>query len=154
RPLGVVTRRVRLAAVPVDAGQLHGAREHGLAEGRAGQGGGVEAGKGMEGIALDPGALHRGIQERQVKGGVVPDQDRPAAAMRADRGSDLAEQALQGIGLVDGWSQRMPWIDARDLQRGGIEPRTFKWLHMVGMRRAAAYAAIRADFNDHSGDLE
>src|SRR5690606_31798765 len=46
--LGIVDGRVRLGAVPCEAGGLHGTREHGLAVGHAAQGDGVEHAEGVE----------------------------------------------------------------------------------------------------------
>jgi hypothetical protein len=107
---------MRLATVEIDAGQLRGAGQHGLAQRGACQGHGVQARERMEGVALDAGAFHRGVQESQIERGVVADQDRAAAAMRADGGADLAEDALQRIGFVQRRPQRMPGIDAIDFQ--------------------------------------
>ena len=94
----------------------------------------------MEGIALDAGAFHCGIEESQVEGCVVADENRSPAAVRADGGADLAEQPLQRVTLRNGRPQRMPRIDAVDLERHRIESRALEGLHVKAMRRAAADA--------------
>ena len=55
------------------------ARQHGLPEGDAGQRRGVEARERVKRIALDVGARDRRVQECEIEGCVVTDQDRARA---------------------------------------------------------------------------
>ncbi len=70
----------------------------------------------MEWIALDAGAFHRGIEEPEVKGRVVTHEDRAPAAMRADGGAHFTKHRLQCHLFVNCRPQRVPGIDAVDLQ--------------------------------------
>ncbi len=77
----------------------------------------------MEWIALEAVRSTAAFRKRQIESRVVAHEDGPPAAMGADGGADLAEHALQRIGLVDGRPQRMPGVDAVDLQRRRIPMR-------------------------------
>src|SRR5215472_8849529 len=92
----------------------------------------------MEGIALDVGARHRGVEEGEVEGGVVADENRAAAAAGAHRVADLAEDPLQRVALRDRRAQRVMRIDAGHRERLRVEARTRKGLHVKVMRRATA----------------
>src|SRR5580658_3343435 len=107
----------------------------------------------MKRIALGAGAQHRGIEERQIEGGVVSDQHGAPASVAADRAAYGAKDALQRVALVDGGAQRMPWIDFVDQQRRRVEARVLERSHVVGMRLAAMQTAVWVDVDQHPGDL-
>ena len=67
----------------------------------AAQRGRVETRERMEGIALDAGALHGRVEEPEVERGVVADENRAPAAMRADRRAHFANMRLQRHVLVE-----------------------------------------------------
>src|SRR5205823_9130511 len=113
---------VGTARVPLEPRDGYRFGEHRLSERRTGEGGGVEARERMKRIALDLRARDCGVQEAQVERGVVADQDRAAAAVGAQRVTDLAEDSLQGIALRQRRTQRVKGIDARDRERGGSQP--------------------------------
>ena len=125
-----------------------------MPERRAGERRGVEAGEGMEGIALDLRACHRGVDEGQIEGRVVPDEDRTAAGVGAYRVAHLAEHPLQRVAFRQRRSQGMPGIDARDRQRCRIEPCALEGLHVEVVGRAAPQRAIAVHVDEHQGDLE
>ncbi len=88
---------MRRGGVPLQAGRQSRPHQHRLTEGDAAESGGIEAREGMERIALDLGARHRGIQEIQIEKGIVAHQHRARAIRGADGGSNFAEDALQRI---------------------------------------------------------
>ena len=108
----------------------------------------------MKGIALDLRARDCGVQEAQVEGGVVADQDRAAAAVGAQRVTDLAEDSLQGIALRQRRTQRVKGIDAGDRERGGIQPPACEGLHVEVMGGAAFQGAVAVHVDEHRRDLE
>ena len=97
---------------PCDARRLHRARQHRLPEGEPAQGRGVEGREGVEGVALERGAPDRRVQEREVEGGVVPDQHRPRASVvayrLAHRLSTFRNASRSGLALRSGWSRTIP----------------------------------------------
>ena len=73
----------------------------------------------MKRIALDVRAHHRGIQERQVEGGVVAYQHRASAAVTAYRSANRPKNALQRVVFANRGSQRMPRVDLIDRSDAG-----------------------------------
>jgi len=53
----------------------------------------------MKRIALHLGARDSGVQEAQIEGGVVANQDRTTAAIGAHRVANLPEDSLQRVTL-------------------------------------------------------
>jgi hypothetical protein len=84
----------------------------------------------------------------------VAHEDRAAAAVVADGGADFAEDALQGVGFVDGGAQRVKGVDAVHFERDGIHARAFEGLHVEGVALAAADTTVGCDIDDHGGDLQ
>jgi hypothetical protein len=133
--LGVVDRRVRVGGVPVEAGGLHGARQHGLAVGHAGQRHRVEHAEGVERVALVPTARDRRVEEVQVEVRVVADQDRALAAVLLHRRAHRREHMVQRHRFGLGEAERMIQVDAGDLQRLRVD---------LGARRRDAGARWRS----------
>src|SRR5690554_1190399 len=67
---GIVARRVGFLIVELNPRCATGASQYSLAVGQSREAGGIEAGKGVEGIALDAAALNRSIQKAVIKGGI------------------------------------------------------------------------------------
>ena len=152
--LRVVAGVVGTARVPLEPRYGDGFGEHRLSERRTGECCGVEARERMKRIALDLRARDCCVQEAQVERGVVADQDRAAAAVGTQRVTDLAEDPLQGIALRQRRTQRVKGIDARDRERGGIEPPAFERLDVEVMSGAAFQAAVAVHVDEHRRDLE
>ena len=112
--LCVVAGVVCAARVPFEAGDGDGLGEHRLPERGPGKRRRVEAGERVEGIALHVRARDGGIEESQVEGRVVADQDGAAALVGAHRVTDLAEDSLQRIPLRQRRTQRVMRVDAGD----------------------------------------
>src|SRR5690606_32437672 len=89
--LGVVTSRVRLAAIEVDTRRRAGFGEHGLAVGEPGQCRGIKTGERVKRIALHVQPRYSGVEEAQVKAGVVSDQYRALAAIGLECLADPTE---------------------------------------------------------------
>ncbi len=108
----------------------------------------------MEGIALDPAALDRGVQEAEVEKRVVADQDGPVAAVMAHRAAHLPEDTLQRVALGQRGPQRVPGIDAIDLQGGRLHVGALEGLHVVPESLARDEVAVRAGLDEHRGDFQ
>ena len=61
----------------------------------------------MEGIAPDACARDRGVQEPEVEGGVVPDEDRARALLLAHGAAHLAEDRAERVALGRGDPERV-----------------------------------------------
>ncbi|MNP18370.1 hypothetical protein D3C76_1108510 [compost metagenome] len=80
----------------------------------------------MERVALDAGAADRGIQEAEVEAAVVPDQDRPLAAVGLDGLAHAAEDLVERLLLLHRHAQRVVQLDAGELQRGRFDVGAFE----------------------------
>ena len=112
--LGVVARTVRAAGIPLKAGHAHRLGEHRLSERGSGERRRVEARERVERVALHFRARHRGIEEPEVKGGVVADEDRAPAGVIAHPVTDFSKHALQRVALRQRRPQRVIRVDAGD----------------------------------------
>ncbi len=108
----------------------------------------------MEWVALDLGAGDRGVEEPEVKGGVVAHEYRAPAAVRAHGVADLAEYALQRIAFRQRRPQRVMRVDARDRQCHRVEAAAFEGLYVEGVGGATAQRAVGVHVDEHGGDLE
>ena len=108
----------------------------------------------MEGIALHVGARHGRVEEAQIEGRVVADQDRAAAAVGAHRVADFAEDALQRVALRQRRPQRMVRVDAGDRERQRIQAGALKGLHLIVMRGATLERAVGVHVDECRRDLE
>ena len=104
---GIVERRVGLALTEADAGGFAGLGQYGLAIYQPGQGGGIEAGERVEGVAFDIGAFGCRVQKALIKKAVMPHQHRAGAAMLFDCLAHRFEHAFQGRFLGHGTPQRV-----------------------------------------------
>lgn len=77
---GVVNGRVSLARVKIDARSHHGLAQHCLSISQAAKAYGVKATERMEWVAAMATAKDCHIQKSEIKGGVMPHQDRPLAS--------------------------------------------------------------------------
>jgi len=84
----------------------------------------------------------------------VADEDRAVAALLLDLLAYLLEQRPQRLRLVDGGAQRVKRIDAGDLQRRGVEPRSRERLHDVAMPLGEREVAMRVESHEDRRDLE
>src|SRR5699024_5629269 len=117
---------MRGIAVPDYAGGNGGAAQHGLAQGHAAQGGGVEYRKWMEGAAFDAGALDGGIEKTEVEMCVVSNQDGALAICRFHARAHGRKQAREYIAFRQGGAQRVKRVDAIDFQRSLLDVGTGK----------------------------
>ena len=108
----------------------------------------------MEGIALHVGAGDRGVEEAQIEGGIVADEDRAPALVGAHRVADLAEDSLQRVAFGQRRAQRMVRIDAGDRQRRRIEARAREGLHVVVVGGTAAQRAVGVHVDEHRRNLQ
>ena len=72
---------MRFPGVPVHPGRTHRARKDGLAVDEAGESDRIKSAEGVERITFNAGSGCRRIDELEIEVGVVPDQDRLAAAV-------------------------------------------------------------------------
>src|SRR5262245_58966278 len=144
---------MRAARVPLDPHRRERARQHRLSERDAGERHRVEAAEGMKRIALDAAAGDGRVEKREIEARVVTDEDRALAVACAQRGTHLAEDALERIAFRQRRPQRMMWIDAGDLQRRRVEASARKGLYVMPHRRAAAQLAVGMHVDDDGGDL-
>ncbi|MDT4863781.1 hypothetical protein FQZ97_985040 [compost metagenome] len=70
----------------------------------------------MERVALEAGAVDRGVQEAEVEAAVVAHQYRPFAAVGFQRFTQAAEDFRQRVFFTDRHAQRMVEFDAGELQ--------------------------------------
>ena len=71
----VIDCRVRLTRVPFHTCSIGCSRQYGLPVGQSTQRDSVKAAERVKWVLLDPGPLDRGVQEFQIKEGVVPNQN-------------------------------------------------------------------------------
>ncbi len=145
---------MRRARIPVDVGDDGRFRKHRLAERHAGESGRVEARERVERVALDFGARHRGVQESEVERRIVADEHRAPTIGGAHRGAHFPENPLQRIALRNRRAQRVMRIDPVDRQRGRLDVRARKRLHVKRVALAAAKVAVRVKIDHHGRDLE
>jgi hypothetical protein len=109
---------------PTRARRLGGPGQDRLAEHEPPQGHGVEDAEGMEGVALEPGALHRRLQEAQVEGALWPTSTarlQPVDFTALRMGTRMRLRAsCSGTASRKGWSGSIP-LKAR--ARGRSRPR-------------------------------
>src|SRR5690606_14212341 len=117
----VVAGRVGFTSIEVDAGRLTGLGQYGLPVGEAGEGRRIEAGEGVEGIALDIAPGNRRVEKAQVEAAVVPDQNGALAACGFHRLAYATGDVAHRLGFRDGHAQRVVQLDAGELQRGGFD---------------------------------
>ncbi len=71
----------------------------------------------MERVALERRPIDRGIEKAKVETAVVPDQDRPLAAIGLERLTDTTEDLAQRLLFTHSHAQRVIQLDAGEIQR-------------------------------------
>jgi len=89
-----------LLVVPVDPSGFDGFGKYGLAIDQSAESGGVEGAERVEGIAFQPGALGRGIDEAEIEGGVVPHKDGPGTTVLLHCGAYRLENLEQRLPFI------------------------------------------------------
>ena len=108
----------------------------------------------MKRIALHLRARDGGVDEPQIEGGVVANQDRTAAAIATHRMANLPEDSLQGVTFGQRRTQRVKGVDAGDRQGRGIEPSALEGLDVEVMGGTAFQQPLAVHVDEHRGDLE
>ena len=96
-----------LIVIKADAGALASGGEHGVTAGQGAERDGIKDGEFMKAAVFDLRAGAGGLEEGQVKDGIVPDQDGFAAAALLDLLLDGLEKVLQTGALGFGKAQRV-----------------------------------------------
>ena len=102
---------MRPILIPLQARSDNGTSQYGLTKRDTTGSRGIEATERMKRIALDRRAFNRRIDEAEVEMRVVPDQHGAAAVVLSHRSPYFAEQALQGVSLIDRRAQRVIRVD-------------------------------------------
>ena len=132
-----------------NAGQLAGLGQYGVAVGEARQGGCVEGGKGVEGVAADVGTHGRGEDEVVVEGGIVAHQHGPFAIVVFHGLADRAEDFTQAFALGYGFPLRIPGVNAGEVQGGLFQVGAFKGVNLLYVGFSAAQPAIVVHSQDN-----
>ncbi len=152
--LRVVEGAVGFPAVPLDACFHHGSCQHGLAVDEPGERNGVEGAEGVEGVALETGTFHCGIEKAEVEEGIVSHQDGAPAIVLFHGLAHRCEDALQGLPFRQRHAKGVPGIDAVELQRLGIEVGAFEGLHVTAHGVAGVEKPRFVHLDDDGGDLK
>ena len=143
-----------LGVVELQASELAGLGQYGLAIGEAREGGGVEVGKGMERAALDTAALDGRLQKACIEMGVVPDQHRADAALVFHCLTHNAKQVLERFVFADRLAKRMPGVDAGEVQRRLLDVGTLEGRHVVAVGLVHHQFAGPVHAHQGAGDLQ
>ena len=108
----------------------------------------------MKRVALDLGALHRGVEEIQVEERVVADEHRPRAIGRAHRVPHDLEDLLQRVEFGNRRPQRVVRIDAVDRERCRLEVRARERHDVIAHGLAAREGAVAAHLDQDRGDFQ
>ncbi len=150
----VICGRMRRILIPSQPRRLYGTRENGLPVCDARQSRSIEATERVKRIALDRCSLGRFVEESQIKGSIVPDEDRTRAAALANGAPYFPEDTLQCVAFLYCRAQRIVGIDPVDGQRCRFEIGAFERLDVITMRFAAAESAVFLCFHQNCCNLE
>src|SRR5690554_2725988 len=152
--LGIVPSRMGFATVELDIGRSAGLGQYGLTIGKAAKGGGIEAGEGMKGVALDVGALDSRIEEAEVEEGIMANQYRPFATSGFHGLAHMLEDFRQGMAFAYGHTQRMVQLDAGEFQRRRLDISALEGLDPEKMRLVRIHLPIVIHQDWRSGNFQ
>ena len=145
---------MRLGCIPIEPGRLHSTREDRLAVRDAGQGRGIKSTEVVEGQVLDAGSRRRGLDEREVEGWIMADQDRSAAPMARDFLTNSVKDQVQCHTLVDGQTEGVKRINLVEFKRARIEVGAFERFYMMRDRRVQVPTTRRVAVEHDGRDFQ
>ena len=108
----------------------------------------------MKGVAFVVGAFGQRVDEAEVEGGVVADENRARAFLLFLVGADFVEEALRRFVFVIGRAQRVVGVDAGDFQRFGVDVGAGKGVDVVVDGVGAAKTLVFVEVDQHGGEFE